>query len=173
MTASKRITQFLDTEGVRYEIDHHDACFSAQSLASKEGTTGFRVAKTVVCFVDDQPVVLVLPAPYHVDLEIVGAELGARVVCVADPEDVAAYFPECDIEVAPPPLPLWEGIRIHADASMLGRDDIVFAAGTAKDAVRMSGPDWKRIARPSFGKFAVLTPTFTESSIIVMGVSLG
>ncbi len=170
MTATKCITQFLDSESVRYEVDHHDACFSAQALAAEEGMTGYRVAKTVVCLADERLVILVLPASCYVDLEVVGAELDAEVVCLADPAAMASFFPDCGIEVAPPPLPLWDNVRIHADTSMMGGNDIVFAAGTANDAIRMGRMDWVRIARPTIGQFAMPIPPATESSVTTVGV---
>lgn len=171
MTASKLTTDFLDAKGVRYLIDHHDACFTAQELASDERVSGYRVAKTVVCLADDRPVILVLPAPYDVDLDAVARELEADEVTIVEPAAMLRLLPGTTSTIAPPPLPLWDGVRIHADASMVEEAEIIFPAGSAFDAVRMSRADWAGIAGASVGRFAISSQSGAVPSVTVVGVA--
>ncbi len=154
MSVPSFVTRFLDDRGIRYSIDHHDACGTSQDLAEIEAVTGFEVAKSVVCLVDEAPVILVLPAPYHVSLTAVGEEFEASHVRLADPRDLAELFPDVNRDVAPPPLPLWKHVTLHIDAAMTMPKEIVFAAGSAEDAIRMRTVDWMKVAEASIGRFA-------------------
>jgi prolyl-tRNA editing enzyme YbaK/EbsC (Cys-tRNA(Pro) deacylase) len=154
MSASPEVLAFLDASDVRYQVEHHAPCFSAQRLAAETETDGYHVAKTVVAFFDGEPVILALPAPLHVDLALVARQLGARCAWFARPSDLRRFGAGTDGRVAPPPLPLWSGVRLHADASLLGREEIVFAAGDAHDSIRMRQADWLEVARPTVGTFA-------------------
>ncbi len=153
MSVAKDITDFLDSKRVSYSIDHHAPCATAQDLAAEEGLSGYRVAKSVVCIADGEPVILVLPAALHVDLNAACKDLEADALRLADPDEIADFFPECELANPPPPLPLWDNASILVDSSLAG-DEIVFAAGTPNDAIRMNSVDWLDVTQPFIGHFA-------------------
>ena len=164
MSVAKPITDFLNERGVKYSIDHHATCFTAQNLAAEEALSGYAVGKCVVGFVDGKPVILVLPAPYQVDWDAVCDELDADEARLAEPDEIAEIFTGCAINAPPPALPLWDGVAIVADETMMGdylpnNPLLVMAAGSAQDAIRMDRADWLAIVQPSVANFAVLPDT--------------
>ena len=161
MAISKRIIQFLDSKGIDYRIDHHRPAHSAQDLAATEHVTGYCVAKTVVCIADGEPAILVLPAPMEVDFARVCEELEASEARLAYPDEIRGIFPDSVEGMAPPPLPLWEGVTVYADATITNTDEVVFAAGTLRDAIWMSCADWLSLACPVICDF-VRAPVSTD-----------
>lgn len=166
MAVPDRVSRFLDSHHVRYTIDHHAPRYSAQQLAAEEGTTGYHVAKVVICLADEMPVLLVLPAPFIVDLETLGYELGSLNVHLAEAKEVLARFFDGKLETPPAPLPIWEGVRIHVDTNLLAGSEITFASGSARDAIRMRLEDWLLIAHPSVGRFARAQPDACHTTLV-------
>ena len=155
MAVAQCVTQLLDAEGVKYSIDHHSPCFTSQTLAAEENTTGYRVVKTVVAIADGRPVILALPAPFVVDVETCRKELEAKTFRLADPSEIPTYFHGIGDLIAPPPLAIWPGVKVHADETLWHQGDMLFAAGSHRDAVRMKVSDWLKITQPTVGKFAI------------------
>jgi Ala-tRNA(Pro) deacylase len=137
----------LRKRGVAFEEVTHPDAYTAQRVASAEHISGHRVAKVVVVLADGFPVELVLPATRHVVLDQVKEFLGAAEVRLASEEEMERFFPGCEVG-AVPPLHHWSGVPVLMDASMKIKGNILFQAGTHRDAVRLDFEDWFEIVRP-------------------------
>jgi Ala-tRNA(Pro) deacylase len=154
MATATWIKSELDQCGIVYDELHHLDAFTAQDMAHREHVTGHRVAKVVIVIADGRPVELILPASRRVDLDAAREVLGVDHVRLATEDEIAAYFTDCE-RGAIPAMRHWQGVPVWMDATMCVEGDIVFPAGTHRDAVRMRFHDWFRLVGPRLGRFSV------------------
>src|SRR4051812_43913664 len=150
------LKRILDHHAMPYEEHHHPAVYSAPQLAEAEHISGYRVAKTVLLAADGLPVAVVLPANAQVDLARVQALLSSRDLRLATEAEIAGWFKGCH-PGAVPPLRLRSDEWVLMDRSMASLGQILFAAGTPKDAVTVRFHDWYRAVRPGVGRFTLAT----------------
>ena len=89
----------------------------------------------------------------NVDLDRLMVLSGAHVVRLARENELAWLYPDCEPGAMPPLGPLYHQ-RVFVDSSLTAEDEIVFNAGTHRDAIRMKFADFKRLAQPQVGEFA-------------------
>ncbi|MFO8007572.1 MAG: YbaK/EbsC family protein [Candidatus Brocadiia bacterium] len=146
------VMEWLDAQGVDYDVIPHEQAFTAQEVAATEHVTGHKFAKTVIAMAGDQPRMLVLPASRHVDFQkasdLVGEELE-----MASEEQMKEVFPDCEIG-AEPPFGSQYGVPTFVDESLARWDEIVFRAGTHDKTVRMGYDDYVALEEPKVGELA-------------------
>jgi Ala-tRNA(Pro) deacylase len=142
-----KLKEFLDSNGVRYEVRSHRPAFTAQEVAAAEHVPGREVAKVVMVRDGSEYLMAVLPAPHHVDLARLGKAAGRSNLSLATEGEFARLFPACEPGAMPPFGNLY-GVPVWVDES-LGRDEeIVFNAGNHEQTVRMSYADFARLVQP-------------------------
>ena len=146
------ILSFLDEQGVRYRLSHHDTAYTSQELAQLEHVSGKCVIKPVVVKADGQFVLCALPASYKVDLNELRSQLRADDVKLADEQSLEQIFTDCEVGAEPPIGRLW-GLPTLMDESLTADDMVTFQAGTHCDAVTMSLAEYRRIAQPEIAHF--------------------
>ncbi len=151
MPIPSSIAQFL--EGRPYSVVSHRTAFTAQEEAAAAHVRGREWAKTVVCFADEEPILAVLPAHYHVDLERLRKLAGAATIRMAMERELSALYPSVETGAVPPLGPLY-GQRVYVDRVIAEDTEVVFHAGNHVDAVRMRYSDLADLARPTVGDFA-------------------
>jgi Ala-tRNA(Pro) deacylase len=94
----------------------------------------------------------VVPASYHVGLEKLSQviDLPAR---LASETEFASLFPDCELGAMPPLGELY-GLQVYADESLIADREIVFNAGTRRDAIRMNLADFLGLVKPLVCSFA-------------------
>ena len=153
MATATWIKNELEHCGAAYEELHHPDAYTAQTVAQREHVSGHRVAKVVVVMADGRPVELILPASRRIALDRVREALGTRDVRLATEDEIEDYFSECEVG-ALPALRHWQGVDVVMDNSLKTDGDIVFQAGTHRDAVRMSFNDWFALVGPRVELFS-------------------
>jgi len=143
----------LQRRGISFIELHHPVVYTAQELAEQEHVSGHRVAKVVVVMVSGRPFELVLPASRQVELNRVRTILGTRDVRLATEGEMERFFDDCEVG-AVPPLRHWEGVEVLMDRSLNVEGDIVFQAGTHRDAVRVNFRDWYKMVNPQVASFS-------------------
>jgi Ala-tRNA(Pro) deacylase len=159
----RSLDQFLKHARVPYTTFRHPAAFSAQNEAQLSHVPGRSWAKIVVCFADDEPILVVVPAPLLVDLDRLREMTGARAVRLASEPDLVRLYPDCEPGAMPPFGPLYFQ-RVFVDKAMVGETDMVFNAGTHTDAIRMHYGDFAEMTRPIVGTFACPRPARVNGS---------
>ena len=151
MTALERIEQYLKQKGVRYEVLHHAAAYTAQRIAQAEHIPGKMQVKVVMVKADGQFYMAVLPAVEHVDVVAFGKVVGktCRLATEAEFKDL---FPDCEIGAMPPLGSLYE-LPVYADALLEEDDQIVFQAGTHSESVKMAWDDYVKLEQPTLTNF--------------------
>jgi Ala-tRNA(Pro) deacylase len=153
MPGLSTIHQFLHEAHVPYKVVPHPPAFTAQEEAAATHVPGRNWAKVVVCFIDDEPVQAVVPAPSFVNLDELRELAGGQTIRLADQEQLRRLFPECEIGAMPPFGPLF-GQTVFVDADLALQPEIAFNAGTHRDAIAMRWNDFVKMVKPIVGKFA-------------------
>jgi Ala-tRNA(Pro) deacylase len=152
MSVSSSVQEFLRRANVAYSVYPHPAAYTAQEEASVTHTSGWRWAKSVVCFVDGEPVQAVVPAHFVVNLDRLATVAGATTVRLASEDELEWLYPECEAGAMPPLGPLYKQ-RVFLDVSLALEPTIAFNGGTHKDAIRMRVADFIAVAQPIMGRF--------------------
>ena len=79
MSISTRLRDFLDEKQIPYSVMTHITAYTAQGAAATMQISGKELAKTVVLWAGEDMILAVLPAPNHVRLDQLAAELGKPV----------------------------------------------------------------------------------------------
>jgi Ala-tRNA(Pro) deacylase len=153
MSAPTSIHTFLGDAHVPYTVLPHRPAFTAQEEAAALHVPGRDWAKVVICIADGVPIQAVLPAPLAVNLDWLRAAAGARVVRFAFEHELRALYPDCELGAMPPFGPLY-GHRVFVDVTLAGEPEIVFNAGTHRDAIRMRYADFAAATQPVVDHFA-------------------
>src|SRR3989304_3344166 len=93
MDCRARLERWFRDERGTYELKQHLEAFTAQQVAATEHVSGYWVAKVVMVVSDGMLAMLVLPAPFRVDLVRLKETLGAGVVRLAREGGVAHLSP--------------------------------------------------------------------------------
>jgi Ala-tRNA(Pro) deacylase len=148
------LQNYLERFNVRYQITEHPITFTSQGLAQAEHVSGHQVIKPVLVEADGQMILCALPACDRIDLDALRDELEAGDVRLADEADMKQVFKDCELG-AEPPIGALFGLPTIADESLLGQRKVTFQAGTHHEAVTMSMEDYRRLAQPGIGHFAI------------------
>jgi Ala-tRNA(Pro) deacylase len=146
------VGEFLHKARIPYTTFHHPRAFTAMQAAAVSHVPGRCWAKTVVCFADAEPILVVLPAHYTIDFDRLCELAGAKAIRLAQPSELCDLYPDCE-EGAMPPFGDLYGQRVFADATLVGEPEMVFSAGTHTDCIRMHYYDFVEIAHPVVGVF--------------------
>ncbi len=152
MTVSARLKTLLDQENIRYTLMTHSPAYTAQAAAATLHVPGKELAKTVVLRAGDETLLAVLPASHHVNLKKLGMTAG-KALRLATEEEFINLFPDCEPGAMPPFGQIY-GLPVYVDKVLAEDEEIVFPAGTHRDAVRMRYADFARLAKPWVSSFA-------------------
>lgn len=147
-----RLTEYLDRNGVHYDVAAHPEAFTAQEVAATQHVPGRALAKVVMMRAGDGFVMGVLPATHRVDPERLARATGQADVRVATEDEFARLFPECERGAMPPFGTLWD-IPVCVDESLTREKEIWFNAGTHHDTIHLSYADFARLVQPTVASF--------------------
>lgn len=153
MMCRERLESYLRQQRVDFEAQEHHTAFTAQEVAQTEHIPGKLVAKTVVMWADGRMVLLVLPAPFQVDLTRLNEVIGAKATRLAHEPEFADAFPDCEIGAMPPFGNLYD-LPVYVDKSLTEDEIIVFPAGTHTETMSLRYADYERLVKPTIVEFA-------------------
>ncbi|MBI2862703.1 MAG: YbaK/EbsC family protein [Chloroflexi bacterium] len=153
MACKERLEAYLRENGIPYQEQHHAVAYTAQEIAAREHIHGKMLAKVVMVLVDDKMVMLVLPAPYRVDLKKTSASLGGKDARLADEKEFSSIFPDCELGAMPPFGNLY-GLQVYVDKTLAEDETIVFQAGSHTETMSIKYSDFDRLVKPKLGEFA-------------------
>ena len=151
-----KVIDFLDSVSAEYEVTQHRPAFTAQQMAAEEHVPGMKVAKPVIIKADSQYYMCVLPACCKIDLDSLKNQLGAGEVELADENDMAKLFGDCQLGAEPPFGHLY-GLNTLMDQTLEKDEFIVFQGGTHDQAIKMSMADYEKLVAPRVLRFSYAT----------------
>lgn len=146
-----KLRDFLDKNSVSYQVVAHPQAFTAQRTAQAQHVPGKELAKVVMLRHGAEFFMVVLPAPYRVDLARAAAVIGKE-VSLATEEQFTGLFPQCEAGAMPPFGNLYD-LPVYVDEVLTRDDEIVFNAGTHTQTVKMKYADFARLVQPKVGAF--------------------
>ncbi len=144
MYLSHTVTGFMDKRDVEYETIGHAYCFTSGESAEQAQLPRGRVAKGVLFCDEDDYVLAVVPASARVDQKALRALLGERNLQLADEDEVALLFPDCELG-AIPALGHAFGVGTVVDDSLLEQEEVYFEGGDHEHLVHVSGRAFQRL----------------------------
>lgn len=154
MTASKKIVEFLEQNGVQYELLEHPAAYTAQEVAGKQHVPGKEVVKSVIVKIDGKVIMCVLPAIHLVDFDTLKGFIGGEDIRLATEQEIANIFPEYEVGAEPPFGHLY-GLEVYVDKFLQEDEYILFNAGTHTDLVKMKFSDYINLGNPIVAEFGI------------------
>ena len=143
-----KLREYLDTQKVPYEVLSHRQAFTAQEIAQAQHVPGRELAKVVMVRSGGAFVMLVVPAPYRVDLERAKLAVGKTDLVLATEDEFRGLFPQCEAGAMPPFGNLY-GLPVYVDQTLTRDEEIVFNAGTHTQTVKMKYDDFARLVQPT------------------------
>jgi len=153
----EKLLEFLDENGVSYEMTEHPEAFTAQEIADRAHISGKQFAKTVMVKLDDKMAMAVLPAANKVNFNLLRQAAGAETVELATEEEFKNHFPDCDLGAMPPFGTLY-GMEVYVAGSLSEVDQIAFNAGTHTELIKMDYRDFERLVQPAIARFSFHVP---------------
>jgi Ala-tRNA(Pro) deacylase len=145
--------QYLRENGVGFEVLAHSQAFTMQEVAAALHVPGDQVAKVVIVCAGDEMAMLVLPAPYRLNIDKARALLGVEDARLAKEKEFADLFPDCATGAMPPFGNLYD-VPVYVDQTLAAEPDIVFRIGTHSESMKIAYADFGRLAQPTVGEFA-------------------
>ncbi len=153
MAIAITLKDYLETEGVRYDLIEHP--YSVTSLRTAEGAhvSGEELAKGVVLHDGDGYVMAVIPATHHIQLGKLRKKY-QRYLSLADEKDLHELFADCSVG-AVPPIGKAYNIDVIFDDHLNECQDVYFEAGNHVDLVHVTGKDFRTLmGNVSHGEFS-------------------
>lgn len=140
------VTEFLEREGVRYEVVEHKRTQTAAAEARAAGMPPTDVAKTVVLRDDEGLRLAVVPSSDRLDMHKVKLELGSKGLRLVSEREMADEFDEFEVGAVPPFGPMFQALEL-VDQRLLDHDRILCCGGDHEHGVLVDPNDMVRAAR--------------------------
>src|SRR3990172_10304825 len=89
MAMVKRLREFLDANGVKYEVTPHQVAYTSQEIAAASHISGKAIAKVVMVRRGEALVMTVLPAACKVGMDRLERILDASPITIAREQGIA------------------------------------------------------------------------------------
>lgn len=156
-TVFDRLCQFLDRHEAQYEVSRHRPVFTSAEAAAARGTSLCSGAKALVCKLDGDFVMYVLPADRKLASRLARRDAGARRLRFATADEVLEIT-----GLTPGSIPPFGSLfdlptlcdEAFGDPATDGEESINFNAGDHTLSIRLTFGEYCRVERPSFGNFS-------------------
>lgn len=144
---AKELKDFLENQHIKYTTIQHTRSFTAQQTAESAHISGQEFAKTVMVKIDGKIAMAVLPAPEHVDLDLLKGATGANKVELAGEHEFTDRFAGCEPGAMPPFGNLYD-MNVYVERDLTQDDKITFNAGTHEELIELSYRDFEKLVKP-------------------------
>lgn len=151
--STNRIMQYLDGQEVPYECRKRPRDVTAEQAARDSHASPSQFAKAIAVNADGSPMLAVLPANHHIDLAKLETHLGASMLELLPEEDLAKFFPDCELGAIPALGNLY-GMPVCIASNFAKQQMIVFHAGTHEEVIEMPYASYEHLAKPTVADFS-------------------
>jgi Ala-tRNA(Pro) deacylase len=145
MAIAMTLKEFLEQEGVEYEVLKHPHSHCASKAAEAAHIPGDQVAKCVLLEDEGGYVMAVIPATHRVQIGRLHKQLH-RNLGLATEHELDLLFDDCEVG-AIPPLGQAYGIEVVVDDSLGENSDIYFEGGDHTSLIHMTSKDFKDLMK--------------------------
>lgn len=137
MTVARKLASYLDDKGIQAEVLPHARSVTAARTAKLSHVPGERLAKGVLLRDGAGYLLAVVPSSHHIELDVV-ERLCGRPMSLAEEDEVARLFPDCELG-AVPPVGAAYGLPTMVDDVLAAQPDIYLEAGDHLNLLHVSG----------------------------------
>lgn len=142
------VTEFLDEQGVGYEVREHRAAYTAAEEARAAELPADDVAKTIALRDEERYRLAVIPASHRLDLAKAREALGAgKSLRLATEQEMAADFPQFEVGALPPVGPLLGATEL-IDRRLLEHERILCNAGDHRHGLLIDPHELVEVVQP-------------------------
>lgn len=152
MAMVKRLQEYLDSQGVPYEVKLHREAYTSQEIAAASHVSGKVMAKVVMVKRAGAFVMAVLPAACKVGVDRLETVFGVPGIAIAREHEFAGLFPDCDTGAMPPFGNLYN-VEVYVDEEITRHSHLIFQAGNHHELVSMRYTDFARLVQPRVAEF--------------------
>lgn len=153
MAIAITLQQYLDSNGIRYDVMPHGYTNSSMNTAEAAKVPGDQLAKSIILEDEDGYLMAVLPATHHVEIGRLSQQLN-RKLGLATESEIARLFTDCELGAIPPVGEAY-GMEMIMEDSLSTCEDVYFEGGDHTDIVHVHGEDFKRLMRTAMhGQFS-------------------
>lgn len=154
MGMSITLREYLNREGLEYDVTTHDHTHNSRETLRASNVPGERLAKSVLLEDEAGYVLAVVPANHRVEIGRLGKTLD-RHLGMATEDEVGEVFGDCEIGAIPPVGQAY-GLEVVVDESVT-RDnpDIYFEAGDHEALIHMDVDTFRKLMdKARHGRFS-------------------
>lgn len=144
---SDHLKEYLEQENVEYSVINHPVTYTAQQTAQAAHISGNEMAKTIIVKINGKQAMVVLPAPDHLDLELLKGAAGVKQASFASEAEFSPHFSECETGAMPPFGNLYH-MDVYIEESLTEDETIAFNACSHNELIEISYKDYARIVKP-------------------------
>jgi Ala-tRNA(Pro) deacylase len=151
-TVFSRLCRLLDDRSLPYEVLRHTPVYTSEEAAAVRGTPLASGAKALICKVDDQFVMFVLPADRKLASKEARKTLSSKSIRFATKEEV---FERTGLTPGSiPPFGSLFGLPTWCDHALADQPRINFNAGDHAISISLSFDTYLTAEQPTLGKLA-------------------
>ncbi len=154
-----KLKAFLDENETKYFTIRHSKAYTSQEIAASSHISGKDFAKTVIVKIDNEMVMCVLPASYHIDFDLLREIFGKKNISLATEAEFKYLFPDCEVGAMPPFGNLY-GMKVYVAEALTEDDEIGFNACSHSEMIKMKYKDFEKLVQPQVFKFSGKTVSF-------------
>jgi Ala-tRNA(Pro) deacylase len=140
------VTEFLEGEGVSYEVVEHERTQTAVAEARAAGMPPTDVAKTVVLRDEAGVRLAVIPSSERLDMHKVRRELGSKGLRLVTEHEMAEEFDGFEVGAVPPFGPMFQALEL-VDRRLLEHGRILCGGGDHEHGVLVDPRDLVQAGR--------------------------
>lgn len=141
MSCQEELRTLLDDMGLEYEFREHPEEYTAVGVAHSEDMPLSEMAKVVICIVDKQFAMFVVPASARLDLGKAAKAAAVPALRLAREDEFQSSFSDCEVGAMPPFGNLY-GIPTFVDSALVREPEIAFQAGSHTETIAMKPSDY-------------------------------
>lgn len=143
MAISMTLAEYLDNEGISYDLVAHPYTHSSLESAESAHIPGDKLAKCIVLEDNNGYLLAVIPSTHKLDLDTLQKRLGRKMHLVSEMR-LNRLFHDCEFGAIPPVGKAF-GYETLLDNCLLECEDVYFEAGDHTDLVHLSGQQFKTL----------------------------
>ena len=140
MTIAATVKSHIEGRDVAYEVIAHPATGSSHETAEAAHVDEGHIAKAVILQDSEGTVMVVVPADSWVKLSAVEKELNREMV-LADENEAARHFPDCDAGAIPPLGPAY-GMETLINRTLTSLAYVYFESGDHRSLLKVKSEDF-------------------------------
>lgn len=144
---SQKLQEYLNQNQVKYTSIAHPIAYSTREISHLCHVPEHQLAKTVMLNVGHKMVMVVLPARYLLDFDILKKSFHENEVSLASESDFNKVFGDCELGAMPPFGNLYN-IDVYVEKSLANNREIVFNAGTHTEVIKLQYSDFIKLVNP-------------------------